>query len=74
MSLKRRVVLVTGSSSGMGRASALAFARVGAKVAVSDVDVEGGNETVEIIRDARGEATFIEADVSKSAEVEALIN
>ncbi len=74
MSLERRVVLVTGSSSGMGRASALAFARVGAKVAVSDVDVEGGNETVEMIRDARGEATFIEADVSKSPEVEALIN
>ena len=74
MSLKRRVVLVTGSSSGMGRASALAFARVGAKVAVSDVDVEGGNETVEMIRDARGEATFIEADVSKSAEFEALID
>ena len=44
MSLERRVVLVTGSSSGMGRASALAFARVGAKVAVSDVDVEGGTK------------------------------
>ena len=46
MPLKSRIVLVTGSSSGIGRASALAFARVGAKVAVSDVDVEGGNETV----------------------------
>lgn len=74
MSLKRRVVLVTGSSSGMGRASALAFAKLGAKVAVSDVDVEGGNDTVEMIKEARGEATFIEADVSKSAEVEAMIN
>ena len=74
MSLKRSVVLVTGSGSGMGRASALAFARAGAKVAVSDVDVEGGNETVEVIRKTRGEATFIEADISKSVEVEALIN
>ena len=74
MPLKSRVALVTGSGSGMGRASALAFARVGAEVAVSDVDVEGGNETVEMVREARGEATFIEADVSKSAEVEALIN
>ena len=74
MFLKGRVVLVTGGSSGMGRASALAFARIGAKVAVSDVDVEGGNETVEMIKEARGEATFVEADVSKSAEVEALIN
>ena len=74
MPLKSRIVLVTGSSSGIGRASALAFARVGAKVAVSDVDVEGGNETVAMVREARGEATFIEADVSKSAEVEALIN
>ena len=58
----------------MGRASALAFAKLGAKVAVSDVDVEGGNDTVEMIKEARGEATFIEADVSKSAEVEAMIN
>ncbi len=74
MPLKSRIVLVTGSSSGIGRASALAFARVGAKVAVSDVDVEGGNETVAMVREARGEATFIEADVSKSAEVETLIN
>ena len=74
MSLKSSVVLVTGSSSGMGRASALAFARVGARVAVSDVDIEGGNETVEMVREAGGEAKFFEADVSKSAEVEALIN
>ena len=74
MSLRSRVVLVTGSSSGTGRASALAFARVGASVAVSDVDVEGGNGTVEMVREARGEATFFEVDVSKSAEVEALVN
>ena len=74
MSLKSSVVLVTGSSSGMGRASALAFARVGARVAVSDVDIEGGNETVEMVREAGGEAKFFEADVSKSAEVEALTN
>ncbi|NOT57763.1 MAG: SDR family oxidoreductase [Deltaproteobacteria bacterium] len=69
-----KVALVTGGSSGIGRASALAFAREGAKVVVADVTVEGGEETVALIKKAGGDALFVKADVAKAAEVEALIN
>jgi NAD(P)-dependent dehydrogenase (short-subunit alcohol dehydrogenase family) len=65
--------LVTGAGSGIGRASALAFNREGAKVVVADVVVEGGEETVNMIKKAGGEALFVRADVSRAAEVEALI-
>ena len=68
-----KVALVTGSGSGIGRASALAFAREGAQVIVSDVSVAGGEETVRLIQQATGEAVFVGADVSQPAEVEALI-
>ena len=71
--LEGRVAIVTGASSGIGRASAKAFAREGAKVVVSDVNVPGANETVEMIRKAGGEAIFIKCDVANIAEVEALI-
>jgi NAD(P)-dependent dehydrogenase (short-subunit alcohol dehydrogenase family) len=68
-----KVALVTGASSGIGRASALAFAREGAKVAVADVSVEGGEETVSLVKKAGGDALFVKADVSKASEVEALV-
>lgn len=71
--MQNKVALVTGSSSGIGRASALTFAREGAKVVVSDVIVEGGEETVQLIKNAGGEAVFVKADVSQAADVEALI-
>jgi NAD(P)-dependent dehydrogenase (short-subunit alcohol dehydrogenase family) len=72
--LAEKVALVTGGSSGIGRATALLFAREGAKVAVADVEMEGGQETVRQIKAGGGEALFVKADVSKAAEVEALIN
>ena len=72
--LKGKVALVTGGGSGIGRASALVFAREGAKVIVADVVVAGGEETVGMIKKAGGEAIFVKADVSKAAEVEVLVN
>lgn len=71
--LQGRVALVTGGSSGIGRASALAFAREGARVVVSDVAVDGGEETVRLIKAAGGDASFVAADVSKAADAEQLI-
>jgi NAD(P)-dependent dehydrogenase (short-subunit alcohol dehydrogenase family) len=74
-SLKGKVVLVTGGSSGIGRASALAFARRGAQVVVAaNVSVEGGEETVRLIQDMGGEASFVQADVCQASDVEALMN
>jgi NAD(P)-dependent dehydrogenase (short-subunit alcohol dehydrogenase family) len=72
-SLEGKVALVTGGGSGIGRASALAFAREGARVVVADVAVAGGAETVTIIKGAGGKATFVQTDVAKASEVEALL-
>ncbi|VVB87030.1 L-rhamnose 1-dehydrogenase (NADP(+)) [uncultured archaeon] len=72
--LDGKIALVTGGSSGIGRATALALAREGAKVVVADVQVKGGEETVRMIRDAGGEAIFVSTDVSKAVEVEAMVN
>jgi NAD(P)-dependent dehydrogenase (short-subunit alcohol dehydrogenase family) len=71
--LQGKTALVTGASSGIGRASALIFAREGAKVLVADVTEDQGNETVKQIKAAGGEATFTRCDVSRATEVEALV-
>jgi NAD(P)-dependent dehydrogenase (short-subunit alcohol dehydrogenase family) len=68
-----KVALVTGSAAGIGRAAALKFAQEGAKVIVSDISSDGGNETVAIIKQRGGDAVFIRADVTKASEVEALV-
>jgi NAD(P)-dependent dehydrogenase (short-subunit alcohol dehydrogenase family) len=67
------VALVTGASSGIGRATALAFAQRGARVVVADVAAEGGRETTRLIQEAGGEALFVACDVSQAAAVEALV-
>ncbi len=68
-----KVALVTGGSSGMGQAAALAFAREGASVVVADTDVQGGEETVRRIQDAGSNAIFVLTDVSQATSVEALV-
>jgi NAD(P)-dependent dehydrogenase (short-subunit alcohol dehydrogenase family) len=69
-----KIALVTGGSTGIGRASALIFAREGAKVVVADVNIDDGEDTARIIRQSGGEAVFVKADVSVAAEVEAMVN
>jgi NAD(P)-dependent dehydrogenase (short-subunit alcohol dehydrogenase family) len=69
-----KVVLITGGGSGIGRASALAFAREGAKVVVADISEKGGEDTVSKIESICGEAIFVKTDVSKAAEVKQLID
>ena len=68
-----KIALVTGAAQGIGRASALAFAREGAKVMVSDVNAAGGEETVKLISQAGGDARFTRCDVSTESEVQALV-
>jgi NAD(P)-dependent dehydrogenase (short-subunit alcohol dehydrogenase family) len=72
--LQGKVALVTGASTGIGKASALAFAREGATVVVSDINVDGGGETARLIGDSGGRTFFFEADVSKEDQVEALVS
>ncbi len=73
MNFSGQVALVTGAAAGIGRATAQAFAGEGLKVVVSDVDVAGGESTVALIQQAGGEATFVRCDVSKEADVQALM-
>jgi glucose 1-dehydrogenase len=68
-----KVALVTGAASGMGRAISRAFAAAGASVIAADVNVSGGEETVETIASAGGTARFVAADVSDAAAVEAMV-
>ena len=68
-----KIALITGAGSGIGRATALIFAREGATIALSDIAAEGGQETLRMVKQAGAEAIFVRTDVSKLAEVEALI-
>jgi NAD(P)-dependent dehydrogenase (short-subunit alcohol dehydrogenase family) len=65
-----KVALITGAGNGIGRATALAFAKSGAKVVVVDRDAAGGEATAGIIRQQGGDACFVAADVTKSADVQ----
>jgi len=72
--LDGKVALVTGGASGIGRATALTFAREGAKLIIADMNEEGGHQTVHMITEKGGDAIFVQTDVSKTVEVQALIS
>jgi len=69
-----KVAIVTGAGMGMGRASALMFASEGAKVVVADKNVEMGQETVSMIRNANGEGLFVKTNVANAVEVKAMVD
>ena len=65
MILQNKVALVTGGASGIGRATAIAYAKQQAKVVVVGRRIDEGEETVQLIKEAGGEAIFVQTDVTK---------
>jgi NAD(P)-dependent dehydrogenase (short-subunit alcohol dehydrogenase family) len=74
MRLKDKVAIITAAGSGTGRAGAIIFAREGAKVVVGDIDPKAGGETVKRVKENGGEATFVQIDVGKVADMQRLID
>lgn len=74
MRLEKKVAIITGAGSGIGREAALIFAREGASVVIGDVNEAAGRETADRIQATGGRATFHRTDVSSAAEVDALVN
>lgn len=73
MRLENKVAVITGAGSGIGRETALLFAREGARVVVVDVNDAAGEKVVDELRSANGQAVYTHADVSKSADAESMI-
>lgn len=73
MDFEGKVALVTGSASGIGRATAVAFAREGANVVVADIDKAGGIETVKLAEQRGAEAIFVPTDITNHDQVRQLI-
>jgi NAD(P)-dependent dehydrogenase (short-subunit alcohol dehydrogenase family) len=72
-SLTGKVAIVTGGSSGIGRASAIAFAREGAKVVIASRREEEGEETVRLVKEAGSDGFFVKTDVAKAEDVRAMV-
>ena len=74
MKLNGKTAIITGGGGGIGRSTAIRFAKEGAKVSVADIDSNIGEETVRLIKEAGGEAIFVKTDVTDSDQIQALIN
>ena len=72
--LEGKVAIVTGAGSGIGRATAKLFASEGAKVTIAERNAEAGQKTVDEIKNAGGEAIFVESDVIKEADAAIMVN
>jgi NAD(P)-dependent dehydrogenase (short-subunit alcohol dehydrogenase family) len=68
-----KVVVVTGAARGLGRVTALGFARAGAKVVISDIDDAGGEETLRLLQADGGDGLYLHTDVRSESEVQAMI-
>lgn len=74
MRLKSKVAIVTGAGSGIGEATALTFAKEGARVTVADVVDSAGNDTVEQIRAAGGDAKYVHTDVTSASDIQGMVS
>ena len=71
--LQNKIALITGGTTGIGRETAILFAKNGAKVVISGRRETEGNETISLVRAAGGDGLFVKSDVSKSADVQSLM-
>ncbi|MEO8228791.1 MAG: glucose 1-dehydrogenase [Chloroflexota bacterium] len=74
MRLQDKVAIITGAGGGMGRTAALMFAEHGARVVAAEFSAAAGEETVRLVRDAGGEASFIKVDVSREGDAKAMVD
>ena len=72
--LDGKVAVITGAGSGMGQAAAILFAKEGAKVVVADIVEKAGEETVKLVKEAGGEATFVKVDITEAADVKKMVD
>lgn len=70
MSVQKRVAVITGAGGGIGRSASLQLAEQGIRVVLVDYDAQLGNESLSLVKERGGEGIFVQADVSKNADVE----